>query len=269
MKTYTQLQNITLIEKNKDELREKYIDGRLFSVGDVVIDILNKKLHEVVDLGTNYVSVVNEQGELSEKWITNLIHANQLKEDFNQLCRKRSSKNQLVYAGYRTKNFTPEIYEAFRKTTSDKTIAKIAMINLIRSTDKLLETINNITVDNYTRTKSLLEQTQKYLDKNEKLMYHAYRENFYDQVNLFELSENMTLTSNLSRMVTMISNVFGVDSNNSPTDIINEAAEIFKNQKHSEESWKTAGKLFNSCSNFVSWNKEIFNPTTQKLMGIH
>ena len=50
-----------------DELREKYFKGEIFHIGDLVES--QGKQYEIMDRGSNYLTVVNESGELSKKWI--------------------------------------------------------------------------------------------------------------------------------------------------------------------------------------------------------
>lgn len=55
------------IKFDVDELREKYFKGEIFQIGDLVES--NDQQFEIMDRGSNYLVVVDEQGNLHRKWI--------------------------------------------------------------------------------------------------------------------------------------------------------------------------------------------------------
>jgi len=155
-------------------LREQYLDGDLLAVGDIVVSIKHQTIHEVLMLGTNYLTVVDEHGTTSKMWITDAVNANILKEDFQVVRRKRSSKNQIAFVGYKTKHFTQEHYDAFHpliKTPDDK----FAVLTLIRATDQLLGELTHPSVENYRRIQSLFDQSGKLLERINNPDHHSYR----------------------------------------------------------------------------------------------
>jgi hypothetical protein len=59
--------------KNKKQnlsLREQFFQGMIFNVGQVVS--VDEQFHEILDRGTNYVTVVSESGKVSKRFIQNL-----------------------------------------------------------------------------------------------------------------------------------------------------------------------------------------------------
>lgn len=255
-------------------IREKYIDGSLYKVGDIVVNRNHETLHEIVDLGTNYLSVVNEAGDITKMWLSDAVIANELKEDFNDLRRKRSSSSQIAYVGYKTKHFNKEIYEAFRQTVGEKASKsdRFLTLNLIRQTDVLIESINEIDAKSYPRVKALFEQTNKYIDKLDVSRYHGYRTEFLDKLNTFELSENLNMTNvDKDRAVGIFADAIKKDVSHlsSHEEKVNAIARHVKTGRWSPEAWKGLGAMFNLMTKSgIKWDKNIFMKTTQKAMGL-
>lgn len=253
-------------------LREKYIDGDLYKVGDVVLNKKTKTIHEIVSLGTNYLTVINEHGALSKMWLTDAVEANDLKEDFDDLRRKRSSSSQIAFIGYKSKNFSPEIYEAFKQTLKEAKADKLVVLTLIRQTDKLLESIDQLNIDTYPKIKALYEQTEKYLDKLNVSCYHTYRSEFQSNLNEFELEEGYGMTgADKHKVAHVIAGAVGIDvsEHKTPEDKVNACAQHFKSGRHTPEAWKIMGKMLNVASKSgVKWKKDIFAKPTQTAMGI-
>ena len=253
-------------------LREKYIDGNLYKVGDIVLNKNNKSIHEIVALGTNYLTVINESGDISKMWLADAVEANSLKEDFDDLRRKRSSSSQIAFAGYKTKNFNSEIYEAFRQTLKENKKDKLALLTLIRQTDILLGTISELNIESYPKIKALLEQTKKYVDKLDISEYHNYRSILQDTVNEFEIMEGYNMTGTDKHGVAhIIADAVKVDVSHHKTaeDKVNACAYHFKSGRHTPEAWKFMGKMLSTASKSgIRWNKDIFAKPTQKAMGL-
>ena len=53
-----------------DTLRDKYFKGEIYHIGDIVES--NGAQYEIIDRGSNYVTVVNDEGKLSRKWIQDI-----------------------------------------------------------------------------------------------------------------------------------------------------------------------------------------------------
>lgn len=54
-----------------DPIRDSYIKGELYSIGNIVSDKDNS-LYEITKLGTNYLCVVDSQGKRSRKWLKDI-----------------------------------------------------------------------------------------------------------------------------------------------------------------------------------------------------
>ena len=252
------------------DIRERYINGELFSTGNVVLHKDNRTLHEVVDLGSNYLTLVDADGKVTKSWLQDVILADSLKEDFNDLRRKRSSSNQIAYAGYKTKNFTAEIYEQFKELVKDKKLPKLEMLSLIRSTDELLIESKTLSNDNYSKVKSLLERNTKYLTKFNAVANHTYRDEIVTEFTMFEMNEGLKVTAlDKQRAAQIIADALDCQATGKPDEIVNAAAKKMKSGRYTPEAWKIAGKMFQMASDVgIKWDKTIFAPTTLKIMEI-
>jgi hypothetical protein len=122
------------ISNNQNELREKYFRGEIFKIGSTVKD--DKGVYEVMDRGTNYITVINENGELSKKWLDSV------KEIITDMNYKTETKDehQISYKGYTTSNFeiVPEIKPIIESIISSETDS-VAVINALKSIDESLK----------------------------------------------------------------------------------------------------------------------------------
>jgi hypothetical protein len=122
------------ISNNQNELREKYFKGEIFKVGTTVKD--DKGVYEIMDRGTNYITVINENGELSKKWL------NSVKEVITDMNYKNEAKDehQISYKGFTTSNFeiVPELKPIIESVISSETDS-VAIINALKSIDESLK----------------------------------------------------------------------------------------------------------------------------------
>lgn len=122
------------ISNNQNELREKYFRGEVFKIGSTVKD--DKGVYEVMDRGTNYITVINENGELSKKWLDSV------KEVITDMNYKTEIKDehQISYKGFTTSNFeiVPELKPIIESVISSETDS-VAIINALKSIDESLK----------------------------------------------------------------------------------------------------------------------------------
>jgi len=122
------------ISNNQNELREKYFKGEIFKIGTTVKD--DKGVYEVMDRGTNYITVINENGELSKKWLDSV------KEVITDMNYKTETKDehQICYKGFTTSNFeiVPELKPIIESVISSETDS-VAIINALKSIDESLK----------------------------------------------------------------------------------------------------------------------------------
>jgi hypothetical protein len=112
-----------VVEFTRSSIREQYVAGEIFNVGDKVQD--DKGVYEIMDRGANYITVVNESGVLSKKWIDkvtvvedvinkkskyNLAKSILRPDDFKKLKKVQEdipggyAPEEISFKGYTTKN---------------------------------------------------------------------------------------------------------------------------------------------------------------------
>lgn len=252
-------------------IRERYINGDLFSVGDIVLHKKTRTIHEVVSLGSNYLTIVDSSGSISKSWLGDVIDAASLREDFDDLRKKRASRNQVSFAGYKTRNFTQEISEQFKPLIKEHRADKFQVLSLIRVTDELLSEIATLSAENYNKVKTLLERNEKYLKRFDKLTAHsAYRTAMVDQLSMYELDEDLRVSSlDQQRAAQIICDALGCQSTGTPEEMVSAAAASMKSRRFTPEAWKIAGKMFNMATDVgIKWNKGIFADPTRRAMEI-
>jgi len=153
-----------VVEFQRSSIREQYIAGEIFNVGDKVQD--DKGVYEVMDRGANYITVVNESGVLSKKWIDkvtvvedvinkkskyNLAKSILRPDDFKKLKKVQEdipggyAPEEISFKGYTTKNLhhSSDAAKAFQQT-----IAKyqgglikdgVAVLNALKHTDEYMQ----------------------------------------------------------------------------------------------------------------------------------
>lgn len=112
-----------------NETREKYYRGEIFKIGEKVTD--GKTVYEIVDRGSNYLSVVNESGEISKKWLDS-VKPVEVSEDI----QPGPAPDQISYKGYTTKNFdhSADAAKAFQDTIA-RAHDPVAVLNALKATD--------------------------------------------------------------------------------------------------------------------------------------
>jgi hypothetical protein len=84
-KTKTQKENYNLWEiapkLDVQNLRENYISGKIFNVGNIVENLNTGLVGEVIRRGTNYLICVTKEGYMFKSWIKDLMEYTEVKMD--------------------------------------------------------------------------------------------------------------------------------------------------------------------------------------------
>lgn len=111
---------------DRDELREAYLVGELFNVGDVVYDMNENKEYEIVEQGTNFVYCMGEDGNVYTKWLSDLSEKKK-KDDGDRtdvrqdkdIADKDGTQPAKYYAGLKSKS-TKSARDAHFKKGAEK-----------------------------------------------------------------------------------------------------------------------------------------------------
>ena len=127
------------ISFDRNELREQYLRGEVFLKGEFVQD--EAGTYEIVDRGTNHLTVVNESGELLKKWIHMVHTVEVIAEDIPI----GYAPKEITFKGYTTKNLhhSPDATKAFQATIErlNKGLVKdpVAVLNSLKATDTYMK----------------------------------------------------------------------------------------------------------------------------------
>lgn len=123
-----------------DRLREKYFKGEIYHIGDIVESAGQQ--FEILDRGTNYVTVVDDSGKLSRKWIRDIkVIGSLVKEDI----QPGYAPKEITFKGYTTKNLhhSGDATKAFAKTLERLNDGEIkdpvAVLNALKATDAYMK----------------------------------------------------------------------------------------------------------------------------------
>lgn len=124
----------------KDELREQYYKKEIFNVGDVVE--YTGQIFEIINRGSNYVTVVDINGNTSRKWLQELKMSDQTL--FTQAQFQDSDvlpTSEISFKGYTSSNLhnADGAAEAFAKTIANMQYADpVSVLNALKYTDQYL-----------------------------------------------------------------------------------------------------------------------------------
>lgn len=125
----------------RTKVREQYVAGKIFNVGDRVKD--DDGVYEIMDRGANYITVVNESGTLMKKWIDKVSPSRKKIEE-----NLETNANEICFKNYTTANFhkNPKVFHAFKGTISTWEQGGIedgvAVLNAIKHTDSYLSMVD-------------------------------------------------------------------------------------------------------------------------------
>ncbi|NBP03088.1 MAG: hypothetical protein EBU90_23840 [Proteobacteria bacterium] len=130
------------IKFDTDALREQYFNKKIFNVGDLVES--DNTQYEIIARGSNYLTVVDKEGNMFKKWIQECQVSTSVNEDISQ----GYAPDQVTFKGYTTKNLHHS--EDAVKSLNDtiKRYGKsdpVSVLNAIKSTDTYMK-INDKTV---------------------------------------------------------------------------------------------------------------------------
>lgn len=176
------------ISLQTSEIRERYVAGEIFNVGSVVED--KNGVYEVMDRGANYITVVDSEGNLSKKWLNEVVEVSkEIHFDPSDI---------LSYKGYVTENFTDseEVTAVYRKLIESGK-DPIAVLNAIKLTDECLNIIKEAsergyaTDDEANKFKVAQLKIVDTLSKIDELEEHAYIDGLSTQMqSLIEKNED-------------------------------------------------------------------------------
>jgi hypothetical protein len=247
------------INEQADLIRKRYKDGDLYNVGDVV-ECKDGKTGEIINLGTNYLTLVNE-GVTFKRWLTDISTVSE-----NKIKRDQLYRESFIFKGYKTKTFDRTLSETFQKLTLEND-DHYGILNFIKSCDSLNGLTKEISLSDVQNTISLFEQVQRYSNKfNLKIEKLNLVEDWLIEASLLQnLKFTPTDKYKVASLIAVTLNVKPIST--LPDVIVNQAAKQARMSNYSKDGWTMMGKLFNMASSCgIKWDKEIFSPSARRYM---
>jgi len=153
-----------------DWLRESYHRGEIFKVGQIVES--NGERYEILDRGSNYLTVVDTSGNTHRKWLHNVTFV----EDYQET----EDTSDFSYKNYKPQNIKhPQVIAAFSRLTSRDDVDPVAVLNALKSTDEYHSILkkaveyDEISEEEVDQFNSSIQMAQEYLMKLGELHHHA------------------------------------------------------------------------------------------------
>lgn len=243
-----------LVKPVKKDLRESYIQGDLFKVGDIVS--ADGKSAEIINLGTNYVTLVSE-GKTFKKWINEV-------SVIKTPIKHPVSEDAFSFKGYTTKHFTDDHVAFFASIMEHKD--QFAVLNVIQALDTLLGLSEDFNFDEANKHYS---RAVKYFQKFD--LDQTILEAFKDQLFEKALLENKIFVAEGIgySCAAILKNIYSIEST-TPNDIIAEAINILgKKQGYVvSEGWETLGSFVKLMKANNVCNTDNITTKTKTLMGV-
>jgi nicotinamide mononucleotide adenylyltransferase len=253
-------------------IREQYFSGNIFNVGDKVTD--GESVYEILDRGANYITVVNESGDTSKKW---LDAVKPIIVEINEDIPVGPTPSEISYKGYTTKNLhhSKDAAAAFavtiQRVENGIITDPVAVLNALKATD----TYMYLNDKHLTGEEVTDEEKKTWIDAHEKAReslnrihefehhmdyWHMHQHEMEDVLNPYEetgkeeafgeaveqLEEMKFSPADKVKVARIIAASLGdekADEKSGPENMINAALRKVKNKPLTKEAWKILGNM--------------------------
>jgi hypothetical protein len=276
-----------------NELREKFYAGEIFNVGDKVTDGTN--IFEVVDRGSNYITVVNENGDMSKKWL-DAVQPIEIQEDI----QPGPAPEEITYKGYTTKNLhhSADAAKAFQDTIVRADMHKhdpVAVLNALKATDaymglndkhltgeELTDKEKNDWIAAHEKARESLNKVGEFMHHEDYWHMHQHelegvlsnfketgKGEFMEEVE--ELDEMIIKSADKLKVARIIASSLGmedVDDKTGAENMVNVSLRKIKSKNLTPEAWKILGNMLKLATDAgINYDKAIIPETKFKVMG--
>jgi phosphopantetheine adenylyltransferase len=213
------------VEFERDSIREAYHAGKILHIGEQVTDKKDNRF-EIVDRGSNYVTVVDGSGQLHRKWIFDVV-AESKKQ--NVVVESEG----IFYKGYETQNLHKEVEGDFFRKLAESDKDPVAILNSIKLADELFE--------EYCEAK--YDKLESYLSNID--MLEEWKT--YNRENLQEMKFNTTDRIRVGRIIGLSLGVEDVDKKSNPEQIINLGLRKLRGKRITPEMRDLLNRMLNTA----------------------
>ena len=278
-----------------DVLRDKYFKGEIYHIGDIVES--NGSQYEIIDRGSNYVTVVNDEGSMSRKWIKDIkVIGSLIKEDI----KPGYAPDEITFKGYRTGNLhhskdaTKAFVDTITKLNNGEIKDPVAVLNALKATDTYMklndmhleqgkeptENEINIWVSAHDKAKESLENIgefqhhQDYWNAHKtelQLMTSNFKEKGKAEFNE-ELSNITIKSADKIKVARIIADMLGVENAekmSSPSQLINMGMRKVKNKPMRPELAGVLSKMLKLASDIgIKYDKGSLPPKLRESVEV-
>lgn len=228
----------------RQTIREQYHSGKIFNIGDYVTD--GKSIYEIADKGANYVTVVNEHGDLSKKWLS-AISPIEIKEDI----QSGAIPTEVSFKGYTTKNLhhSEDAIRAFEATISRYKQGAIkdtvAILNALKATDVYMK-INDLHLEQgkapdekeYAEWRNAHQRARDCLNRIGEFMHHFDYWHMHEH-EIQDIGNNYTVTSHGEDFVESFSDQLNTKNRGNVSKLLEKIADAVILDKPTHDLKKT------------------------------
>ena len=247
-----------------NDIREKYHSGEIFNIGENVTD--GEHIFEIIDRGSNYITVVDESGTTSKKWLDAVQPI--VVEDV----QPGYALEQISYKGYTTKNFniSEDAIKAFQDTIS-RDGDPVAILNAIKATDIYMGyTISKKFTNEEKETLiSAHEKAKESLNRVNEFSHHAHYWNSH-----LERLEEMKFSSidkiKVARIIAGSLGVPDVEEKSGPAEMVNQGLRFIKNKHMTPEAWVVIGNMLQMATDAgIKFDHNIVKNKVEEAIAIN
>ena len=272
-----------------NDIREKYYSGQIFNIGEKVTD--GQNIFEIIDRGSNYITVVNESGATSKKWLDSVqpIVVEDVKPGY--------APKQISYKGYTTKNFdrSEDAAKAFQDTI-DRDGDPVAILNAIKATD----TYMGLNDKHLTGEKFTDQEKETWITAHEKAReslnrvgefahhqdyWHTHQHELegvlipYDETGKEEMREQkerleeMKFSSidriKVARIIAGSLGVPDVEEKSGPAEMVNQGLRFIKNKHMTPEAWNVIKNMLQMATDAgIKFDQNIVKNKVEEAVAV-
>lgn len=230
-------------------------------IGSTVTD--GKITGEVLNLHPTYATVVSE-GKEYRIWVKCLS----LSE--TQLKRNQLYKESFIFKGYKTKNFTRSLSEAFKDMASREQ-DEYAILECLKVFDYMIGVTDQTISENFKTVRMQVERLRRYSKKvGATYLTDSIIALVEEELLKYAILEDMKFSTTDRNMVAkVVSMVAGTSYAVDPTNTVNQAVIALRTSQLTPQGWAMVGRLLNVATKAgIRWNKETFSASIRKEMNL-
>jgi hypothetical protein len=190
-----------------EQVREDYVAGKIFNLGDYVLE--GTEQFKIIDRGANYVRVVNREGRVSRKWLTDIEPHRPAEKTFAESVKPATTGSAFSVNGYTPKFHSKAPVRAFEKSMNVQD--QYALLEAVKETEKLFNSLS------LKEMYSAFQRSGEFLEKLGVVELHEYRKSFETDI-AKKLIENVSSIGEVfdhdkEKIVQFFADLVGVNKN--------------------------------------------------------